>query len=215
MDIFYEHQKYRKAEEVKKTMEESLLYAVKTAAWELTGVTEESEEVKLHTFQESFFRAWFVRLGHAAVTEEQEKLRLHLPLMAMLTEDGGYFFYSEIVQIGGSITLKQRWHEKKRYSLTGEEGVDRSFLKEFLEENVSEIITNHNQIAKQYGIKYEFSAPYFLISNEEIAFPMVFVVFQGWPILVGETYYENCMDASAFIKRIEEADSSDLSFSEE
>ena len=49
MDIFYEHQKYRLAAEEKKTMEESLLYAVKTAAWELTGVTEESEEVKIPT----------------------------------------------------------------------------------------------------------------------------------------------------------------------
>lgn len=204
-NVFLEQQKYRNVKKEKERMEESLLYAVKTAAEDLTMVMEEEDAVKLFTFQKSFLKAWFVRLGISGVKEEQDKLKLHLPLLAFLTEEGGYFFYTEIKEKNGAWELEQKWSEKIPYEITGDTEQDKKVIKAYLEEQVSEIISNHNYIAEQYGIAYEFSVPYFLIREEAtLSLPMMLVVFQGWPLNgSGTCLYENCIDAGAYIKELD------------
>ena len=205
LNIYIEQQIYLRTREEKERMEESLLYATQAAAYDLMGVMEEEDDVKLTIFQESFFRAWFVKLGIAGIKEEQDKMKMHLPLMAYLTEDGGYFFYTEKKVQDGYMVLNSKWSEKVSYTLIGSEEKKREILMVYLKKHVSRIISDHNYIAEQFGIQYEFSAPYFLIEEEKkLNFPMIFVVFQGWPLLAGSSYYyENCIDAGAYIKKLD------------
>ena len=54
LNIYVEQQIYLRARDEKDRVEESLLYATQAAAYDLTGVMEEEDDVKLYTFQESF-----------------------------------------------------------------------------------------------------------------------------------------------------------------
>lgn len=214
MDVFVCQQEYRKIEAEKERIEESLLYAVNAAAIELTSVMEETDETKLYTYRESFFRALYVRMGIAGVEEEQEKMKLHFPLLAFLTEEGGYFFYTEKTFVNGSWSWEQKWSRKIPYLLTGEKEMDQKILKEYLEKHVGKIITDHNYIAEQYGIEYEFFVPHFMVDEkEELTLPMMIVVFQGWPLERNRAqFYENCIDAGAYIKRLDDDGNFDSSF---
>lgn len=202
--IYAERERYLDITEEKQRIEESLLYAISASAWEMTEMMEESEQMKLYTLKESFFRAWYVRLGLSDNIQEQEKIRMYLPLMVWLEEDGGYFYYMEEINENGVRRLSEKWSACMPYTLSGDINEDKAFLTEYLEQKVSEMISEHNRIAKSMGMEYEFSVPHFLAKQETLQFPIFIVVFQGWPLEgSGKVLYENCMDANAFIKRKE------------
>ena len=64
------------------------------------------------------------------------------------------------------------------------------------------MITEHNYIAEQDGLGYTFFVPRFLQNSSDILeFPMLFVAFQGWPLVEnGSVVYENCVDAGVYLK---------------
>ena len=78
-------------------------------------------------------------------------------------------------------------------------------IADIIEPYASDIISNHNYIAMQYGINYSFYVPQFLQNtSEDLNFPMLFVVFQGWPLTAsGNIVYENCIDTAVYIQTIE------------
>lgn len=201
LTMWIEQKKYEDVRKEKERMEESLRYAISISVQELTGVMLETEEVKRMVFRESFFRAWNVRLGVMGNEDEQERLNLHMPLLGYLSEEGASFLFLKEERTGGKTRLIREWSEKIPYYLTEDENENRRILTAFLEEQVSEYLTEHNRIAKQYGLEYEFYVPHFLNDPEkELGFPIVFAVFQGWPLEGSGRYlYENCIDANAYI----------------
>ena len=201
LNVLTEQKKYEGVRMQKERMEESLRYAISICAQELAGVMQETADVKRMVFRESFFRAWHIRLGIMGNEEEQERLNLHMPILGYLSEDGAYFLLIKEERTGGKTRLIREWTEKIPYALTGDEKENRQILTAFWEETVSEYLTEHNRIAKQYGLEYEFYVPLFLNDPEQrLGFPIVFAVFQGWPLEgSGKYLYENCMDANAYI----------------
>lgn len=200
LGIEAERERYLQVAEEKRKIEESLLYAISATAWEMTGKLEEGIAEKLYVLEESFFRAWFVRLGISDNEEKKEQMKMYLPLIAWLEEDGSYFYFLEEKNEGGEQRIVPGWSAGAPYTLTGDNKTDKQFLTEYLENQVSGIISEHNHIAKNMGINYEFSVPYFLANQENIQFPMLLVVFQGWPLEgSGKILYENCIDANAVI----------------
>lgn len=201
--IFAERETYRQVQQEKERMEESLLIAVEKTTETMKQVLEEQDEVQLLTLEEEFFESWFIQLGISDKIEEQERMRLHVPMIAWLLEEGGYFYYTEEVSKNGTRVLEPKWSRLIPYSTGNEITKDEVIV--WMEQQATTIINEHNRIAVQFGIEYQFFVPYFLGAQPEVlSFPIVVVVFQGWPLKVtGDLWYENCVDASAYIKEKE------------
>jgi len=198
LELVAERQTYLSVKKEKERTEESLVYAVNETVFALRKVMKEEEEVQRKIVEESFFRAFFIRMGIADREEEQKEMILHIPLIAFFTESGGYFWFTK----NTDLHMKQEWSELVPYPVADERLLTIEDLKAYLEENISELLSEHNYIAEQYGVKYKFSVPMFLMDDRELPLPMVLVFFQGWPLKKnGETYYENCMDAGGYVRK--------------
>ena len=79
----------------------------------------------------------------------------------------------------------------------------KALMADVLEQKASGIITNHNVIAAQYGLSYHYSLPVFFQDTSRLPeFPMLFIVFQGWPINHSRMlYYDACLDAGMFLRQ--------------
>ena len=107
-----------------------------------------------------------------------------------------FFFSVQEVKTEEEVELHHVWSDKIQYEDTGEYAMLNT-----IEKTADSITTKHNFIAEQYGISYQFHAPSFLEEiSEESKLPMLFVVFQGWPLsAAGDVIYENCIDAGVYI----------------
>ena len=186
----YDHVLYEK-----NRIEKALTAAMDIAGKEYAGLIYESEKERQDGFRKEFFEALYISMGALEDKEMQERLKLHLPLLVIVEEEGMYFCYMEEKNTGERVELQHVWTEKIIFT----------DLAEVLENRASEYITMHNYIASQYGITYSFSVPDFLKGNvEEMNYPMLFVVFQGWPLnATGDIIYENCLDAGGYLKEKE------------
>ena len=101
------------------------------------------------------------------------------------------------------------WSEKVPFVFLEEstEEEKKAIIAEVIEEYASELISNHNYIAKQYGLTYSFYVPQFLQNtSEQWNFPMIVAVFQGWPLTASkEIVYENCIDAAVYIQEVKKS----------
>ena len=93
---------------------------------------------------------------------------------------------------GTLFTTEQSYREIKLYA-----------IRTSIEESLSEILASHNEIAGQYGLNVWFStAEFFQSFTPAMDNPSMIAVFQGWPLSAdGTLMYQNCANASAYIKK--------------
>ena len=202
--LFLEQNHYEQTVQEKQRVEWCLQKSLDDAAEQYTGVLFESEEDRKRVLLEAFFDSFYVYFGvHDSLTE-QRTLQLYIPMIVLAEEDGVTFYHAEEKEIDGIRVIEHGWSEKRAYSLN--EGVlTKTVVGDCIEQYASSIISNHNYIAQQYGLDYNFFVPQFLQNTAtKIEFPMVFVVFQGWPLTAsGSVTYDNCLDAGASIRATE------------
>jgi len=202
--LFVEQQRYDIAVKEKQRVERALIEAIENTSYEFADAIHASEKEKKQTLEQEFLNSFYITMG-IMDTEERRELRMYLPLLVLAEEDGAYFCYMQEQEKEGIAELVSVWSEKIffRHSEGSSEAERKRILVETLEKEASDIITNHNYIAAQYGLSYSFSVPQFLENCEkELNFPMLFVVFQGWPLNgAGNMLYANCMDAGLYMKR--------------
>lgn len=204
--LWIKQKEYDSVLEEKKRVEESLKDAMEQAGKELAKVMYEPETVRLRTFETAFLEAWYIYMGVLYDLELQEELRLHLPMLVFVQENGAYFYYAKEEKAGKTTELVYEWTELQEFSIPegSTEQKKKSYIADVLEQNASEIVTKHNEIAKQHGLNYQFHAPSFLQdTSKTLEFPMMFAVFQGWPLTAsGNHLYENCLDAGVYLKEV-------------
>ncbi len=204
--LMVEKENYEGIVEEKKKVEEALLKALEDTARELSKVVYDSDEKRRQLIETVFMDSLYVSLGIFDKKEEQEKFRMYLPMLVLAEEDGAQFYYIKEVNQNEVTELKHVWSEKIDFDIKEEqeEAKKKVIVAEILEKRASEIITNYNYIAAQYGLEYSFYVPKFLQNMEEaLEFPMLFVVFQGWPLsLAGDVVYENCLDAGGYLQEV-------------
>ena len=189
----------------KQRIEQALKQAIENTAENFSEVIYASEAKKKEVLEREFPGSLCFAMGIEDTEENRETIRMHLPMLVLAEEDGAYFCYMEEQERDTITELVSVWSDKlvfpyKEESTAAEK---RRILVETLEEKASDIINNHNYIAEQYGLTYLFSVPRFLENyNKELEFPMLFVVFQGWPLDgAGSIVYDNCLDAGLYMKR--------------
>ncbi len=205
--LLYTQSQYDEVQREKQKVELALTEAVKAAGRELAAVINDTEEKKKSSFETAFLEAFYVSMGVFNCKEEQEYLQMHLPMLALAEADGIFFYYMEERQENGVTVLERVWSDKIPYGTCryGTKEEEKELVAETLEKCSSEILFRHNYIASQYGISYSFFVPDFLQNTSTaLEFPMLFVVFQGWPLNIsGDVFYENCIDAGVYLQRIE------------
>jgi len=207
LTLMLEENYYDKIVKEKQRVESGLIKAVENAAKRCATVIYESTERKQQEIERSFFDSLYVALGIFEDKEQQEQVKLHVPLIVLAEEDGISLFYIREVWNGDTMELQHIWTDKRLFSFTESlpDETKKAKVAKVLEDTASKIITEHNYIAKQYGIEYDFFVPRFLQNtSEKLEFPMLFVVFQGWPLTEdGAIVYENCVDAGVYLKKRE------------
>lgn len=202
-----EQKKYDRAFEEKRRVEQALLEALEMAGGDFAAVINAPVKEKQRIFEQSFLEALYISLGLVEDTEAREQLEVYLPLLILVEEDGAFFSYIEEVEKKEMTELHRVWSEKKLF-LFPQECVDaqkKAMMAQTLEDSASEYITNHNDIASQFGVSYSFNAPSFMQNMEEtLEFPILLVVFQGWPLTAaGDIFYENCLDTGGYLQKTE------------
>ncbi len=204
LEVYIAQKEYQAVVYEKEKLEQTLRYAAQITAEELTECMEEDVEVQLLTFQETFPALCEATQGIRSAGEQQEELRLHIPLLVFLTEEGGYFYYGKEKKTEAGPELSWEWSGCVPYDFypVGSEEELRAGLSRYLENIASGLISEYNHIAANFGITYRFSVPSFMENTKEnIQFPMLFAVFQGWPLSRdGKLVYENCVDVGAYIR---------------
>lgn len=202
-----EQKRYDNVQAEKQKIENALINAIEITGQGYEDMIYESAERKTAYFERNFFEALCIFLDAFQDEEKKELIWMHIPMLALVEEDGAFFYYTTAKQKKSSDILVRKWSEKKKFSYPDNctEAQKKTIIADALEKAASEIITNHNYIASQYGLSYQFYVPDFLGNAEEkLEFPMLFVVFQGWPLNVsGDITYENCMDAAVFLRKVE------------
>lgn len=202
-----EQAKYDDVVKQKEKMEISLKTAIAETAWNLTSIVEESIEEKKNRIEKDFFEYFSIPLGIWNEIEEQKKLKMYCPMLVLIEEDGAFFYYMQEVKKNGRTEILHTWSEKIPFFFPerSENSEKKAIISDVIEEYASDIISNHNYIASQYGLNYSFYVPKFLQdTSKDLNFPMLFVVFQGWPLNAsGKIVYENCIDAGVYIQRME------------
>lgn len=205
--LWKEQKYYDEVLKEKQWIENGLLEAIENTAKEFTEVIYDSQERKKEIVESFFWESFYAELGVFDEKEQQDRLKMHLPLLVLVEKDGMLFYYMQENSRNGETELGYVWTDKISMPFSDDtmEAKKKQILSDALEEKASEIITEHNYIAKQYGIKYTFSVPDFLQNTaENLEFPMLFVVFQGWPLTAaGDIVYENCMDAGVYLQEVE------------
>jgi len=201
--LYCEQKRYDLMLEEKQKTEHALLEAIEETANRYRMVINESAEKKKEAIAKTFSEAFYISMGFFQTTHPEDFWRIYVPMIVLVEEDGAYFYYINQANAGQNV-LVHEWTDKVPFSLPDDysEEVKKAYMAEVLESLASQIISNHNFIAKQYGVTYRYSVPlFFQDMSRELEFPMLFVVFQGWPLgLSGEVYYENCLDAGVFLR---------------
>jgi len=205
--IVMEQNRYDRAISEKQQMEQALLNAMEATGKEFTAVTAASEEEKKQVFSATFLESLQLYLGVYENFTWRKEAGLYIPLLILAETDGAFFCYLQEEWNGTEATLCHVWSDKIPYERQygDSEAEMKASIADLLERKASEYITNHNRIASQYGIIYRYFVPDFLQNTStELNFPMLFVVFQGWPLTAaGDVFYENCMDVGAFLQKTE------------
>lgn len=206
--LFLEQEKYDAVIKEKQRIEHAFLNAIENTGREYEKVLFETDEKQQQFFVNSFFEALYIFAEIFEQKEKQQSIMMYVPLLVLVEEDGAFFNYISEKQDENNAMLIRIWSEKIKfeYPAVCTEVQKKAIVAAVLEEITSYIISNHNYIASQYGLSYQFTAPDFLGNMEELPeFPMLFVVFQGWPLNAsGNITYENCMDAAVFLQRVQE-----------
>ena len=204
LELQIEQKRYDRVWEEKQKIENALVNAIEYTAWELTEVIFAPEEAKKKAVEDAFFEALSASLGYVEDTEAQAGLKLYVPLLILVEADGALIFHLEEKKVNNVTTLCSVWADKTVFSIQEESSWSekKAIISNHLEKETSEFISNHNYIARQYGLEYIFSVPNFLYELEdESKFPMIIAVLQGWPLTAsGKLTYENCIDAAAYIQ---------------
>ena len=204
--LHLEQKKYDTAVYEKKRIETALLNAIENTGLEYEKVLFETDIKQQLFFENSFFSGLFVFMEIFDQKEKQQSIMLHTPLLVLVEEDGAFFNYVVEKQDKNNASLLRSWSEKIKFDYPDicTEAQKKTIVVNTLEKTTSDIISNHNYIATQYGLSYQFSVPDFLGNMEEtLEFPILLVVFQGWPLNAsGDITYENCMDAAVFLQRV-------------
>ena len=204
--LFIEQKKYDDVLEQKEKMEDSLKMAVEETAWKLTSVVKEPAQEKKNIIEKEFFEYLYISLGLLQEVEEQKKLNMYCPMLLLVEEEGAFFFYMKEINENGIKKLVHTWSEQISFPFAEDttKAEKKAIISNVIEEYASDIISNHNYIAQQNGLNYSFYVPKFLQnSSEDLNFPMLFVVFQGWPLNAsGEIMYENCIDIAGYIQEV-------------
>lgn len=205
LTLYAESKEYSRIQKEKTEMERILLDAIESAGDAFCAVIQETEEKKKQVFSEAFFEGLCLLSGNTNTAEGKEQWMMYVPMLVLLEEDGFFLCYVREVKENGVTKLCHEWTNKIAFEFdeNASEEQRSSIMSETLEQTASEIITNHNAIALQYGISYRYSAPRFLQdTSTPLEFPMLFVVFQGWPLNpTGTLFYENCIDAGVFLRQ--------------
>ncbi len=204
--LFTEQKQYDKALEEKEKIEQALVKAVENTGMVYKKYITATEEKRKKELEKAFFTSFYVSAGVFDKKEQQEKLRMYLPMLVLAEEDGAYFLFMQEITSDGVEELRHSWSDKISYGY-GEnitEAQKKNAVAGVLEEQASEIISNHNYIAEQYGISYSFYVPDFLNNTTtSLEFPMIFAVFQGWPLTVsGNILYDNCLDSAVYLQKV-------------
>lgn len=204
--LFIEQERYDKVQGEKQIIEQALISAIQNAGEKYSAVIYESEETRKRILEHTFLESLYVAAGILEDKEKQEIIRMYLPMMVLAEEDGVFFFYMEEQTNGTVKELSHTWTNKIPYEAM-EQYTDaqlKHVVALTIENTASEIISQHNYIASQYGLSYRFYVPDFLQNtSEKLNFPMLFVAFQGWPLNAsGDIVYENCIDAGGYIQKV-------------
>lgn len=189
----------------KQRVERALTEALENATIEFSEVIHASEDEKKKTLEQAFLDNFYISTGVIDNEESRDYIRMYFPIFILAEEDGVYFCYLKECKNEGTEGMVSEWSEKifVEYQEESNGTEKKTALAELIEKKASEIISNHNYIAEQYGFTYDFSVPRFLKDMEyDMEFPMLCVVFQGWPLnSAGNILYENCLDAGLYLRR--------------
>ncbi len=168
----------------------------------------QEEERKLQIIETAFSEAVRVFSGNMDMQESMEFWQIYVPMLVWVEEDGAFFHYLQQDTEQAESEWNYIWSEKIAFSFPDgcSDKKKKSVMADYLEQAASEIITNHNSIAKQYGISYQYSLPVFFQDTSRLSeFPMLFVVFQGWPLgNSNNCFFNACVDAGIFLRQKEE-----------
>lgn len=204
--LYLEQRNYDIVVEEKIRIEKALKEAVEYAAEALILETYATDEEKCMVFQKSFFEAFNIYMGVMDDREAQQILQMHFPMLVLVQENGAFFYCAAESSENTMEELRYEWSELQPFEFPGicSEKKKKELIAEVLEETASGIITNHNYIAAQYGLQYNFYVPDFLQDTSQILeLPVLFAVFQGWPLTAaGNIVYENCVDTGVYIQEV-------------
>jgi len=185
----------------KHRLEHILLMAAEDAGNKYRVALREDMEKKKQIVEDAFTDAFHVFMGQFDMPAGEEFWRLYMPMLILVEEDGALFYHLQNDSTG---ELRHIWTEKLDFIFPDDcdEPKKKALIADVLERQASEIITNHNIVASQYGIRYIFSLPNFFQDVSRMTeFPMLFVVFQGWPLNSFHTaFYNTCVDAGIFLR---------------
>lgn len=203
--LCFEQQKYDAALKEKNKVEQALVDAIESAADEFSAKIFASENEKKQALERVFFNSFNIAMGTVETKDTEEHLRMYLPMLALVEEDGAFFYHLQEQKQEKLTEIISVWSDKIifQYPKGCIEADKKMIIAKTIEEKASEIITNHNHIAEQFGIAYSFSVPRFFVDmDKKLEFPILLVVFQGWPLeLSGNVVYENCLDAGLYMKK--------------
>lgn len=184
-------------------IENDLLEAVEYAGKMSRMALREDEEKKKQLIAASFSEAIYVTMGYLDSPVLQEFWRIYVPMLVLVEEDGACFYYVQTEQMEKK-ELYHTWSDKILFPIRDEysDAKKKSIIADTLEQKASEIITKHNSIALQYGISYQYYLPeFFQDTSRLMEFPMLFVVFQGWPLDSSDYFfYDACFEAGMFLR---------------
>jgi hypothetical protein len=204
LTLYCEQKSYDRIIEEKQQIEEVLLEAIEYTAFKCKAVIKDTTDKKTQVIAESFSEALYISMGLFDTTESEEFWRFYVPMLVLVEEEGAYFYSVRANLEESDICIYHEWSDKIVFEVPEECNETRraAIIADTLEKKASQIISDHNLIASQYGITYQYFLPKFfqncLLSSE---FPVLLVVFQGWPLNTeGTIFYENCLDAGVFLR---------------
>lgn len=166
-------------------------------------------------------------------TEGKKRLELFLPLVAIVDNDGIYMFYYEEGHANGkhlervwseripyevdykdehyefTLAGNMIWYDEEENliienNLSAEyENVRKDTISFIIEQSVSKYINQHNVIARQYGIQYDFQVPMMdnSFNSRAITNPSLLVLFQGYPLTGTDEVYQCFAFAGASLRK--------------
>lgn len=200
VSLYVVQKKYDAITKEKQWMESILLQALEDTGNKSKNALKEDEEKKKQMIEAAFSDAFSSFWGRDIVLEEKDFWRIYIPMLILVEEDGAFFYHlqTDAKQLG------HIWTDKIYFNIPEEcdDAKKKALMVETLEQKASEIISEHNIIASQYGMNYRFYLPLFFQNMHRIPeFPMLFVVFQGWPLdASGTSFYNACIDAGIFLR---------------